>query len=102
MDRRIMIIDAILKYLSDKHQVIYTGKMKLTIDEVKKYVDKDEFTNSYTLSIRLAQEEIPLNIGGSFDTDYEFINYICKEIDRRKLYNYVLFRAINYGPKQPE
>ena len=98
MDREMTIIQEIKKYLMDKYEVQYNGKMKLTIDDYPTG-NPNNVLFSYSLPIPLSNDLMPLNIGGCFDTDTKFIDYICKEIDKRHIYNYKLFRAVNYGKK---
>lgn len=70
------IIKTLLDYIECKYHKIYTREIKLIIDG-----------HSYSTFFELNNIDRPLCIGGEFETDELFYNYLKKEFDQRKLYN---------------
>lgn len=75
--------NAIKNYFREKHQVEYVRGLK---------VEKGE--NFYKLILDLNQPYKPLTIQGEFVSDEQFLNYIYKEIDSRRLFTVSFFNLV--------
>lgn len=69
------LTDRIEKYLCERHEVKYTGKFQYTVDDT-----------SYSLLWNLNNQDKPMVIAGDFESEEDFYNYVCKEIDTRKFF----------------
>lgn len=56
-------------------------------------LDKNE--SSYVLQFSLNRENKPLIIGGEFSSDESFLEYVKKEIDKRRVYLLQVFKITN-------
>lgn len=74
----------ITKYILDTYDVIYNSDIIVSIND-----------NSYNLEFSLNRENKPLFIGGEFDSDESFLDYIKKEIDKRRLFILKVYKIAN-------
>ena len=68
------IIDAIKQFFIDEYCVSYEKRTQLFIDD----------EGSYVIYISLNNVERPLMIGGQFESDEEFTEYVKKELRKTK------------------
>ena len=68
------IINKIKDFYIEYFKVTYVKQMKLVID-----------ATSYIIYLDLNNSDKPLMIGGDFDSDIDFTNFIIKELKKRNL-----------------
>jgi hypothetical protein len=85
------IIQEFLNYIQCKYEKIYTAPIQLVQNET-----------SYSVYMALNNVDKPLCIGGDFETDQQFLDYLKKEFDARKLYNSLYFVLRMETPLQLE
>lgn len=74
----------LVNYIREKYEVEYTSTMKLTEEE-----------GSYVLELALNRENKPLVISGQFDSESEFLDYVKKEVDKRRFFILEVYKIAN-------
>lgn len=74
----------IINYILEKYQIRYNSQIKVTSED-----------GVYGLEFALNRENKPLVISGDFDSDESFLNYVKKEIDKRRFFTLEVYKIAN-------